>query len=379
MGTQRHALSPQDRPLRVLQVVDSLDPGGAERHVVDLALELRRRGHDVEVASSVGGALAAELAQRGVPLRPLMNDLVKRRACLNFAAQLRCLIVANRYDVVHAHIYASAVAAAVATASSGCPLIITEHTEAPWRSPEARRISRWVYQRAARLVAVSSVIGDLLHQQYQVSRTRIQVIPPAITPARVPAAPRPSQWQGRPVIGRVCRLQPEKGVDVFLHAAALVRQRIRNAHFVVIGDGPLRAALEALVNELQLRDHVELLGFRSDARALIGALDVLAVTSRSDGTPLVVFEALSAGVPVVASAVGGILDQIRDGREGLLVPPGDPDALACALVRAVSDPVLAQRLRRGAQLRAGCFSHKRMVDAIESAYRDALRSVAYRV
>ena len=375
---------PGARPLRVLQVVDSLDPGGAERHVVDLAAELVRRGHHVEVAASVGGDLAGELERQAVPWTPLMETLVKRRVSLEFAARLRRLVRGSKaggpkdggpqhggYDVVHAHLYASAVAAAHATAGSGPPLVVTEHTEAPWRSPEARRTSRWVYRRAARLLAVSSVIAEQLCQQDRVPRSRVQVVPPAITPASVPPASRPPRWQGRPLIGRVCRLQPEKGVDVFLTAAALAREQLPDARFVVVGDGPLRGELEHLARML-LGEHVELLGFRPDARALIGALDLLAVSSRSEGTPLVVFEALSAGVPVVASAVGGILDQVRDGCEGLLVPPDDPEALAGALVRAVREPGLAARLRRGARLRAERFPSSDMVDAIEAAYRNTL-------
>lgn len=371
----------------MLQVVDSLDPGGAERHVVDLAAELVRRGHHVELATSVGGALAGELEQQAVPWTPLMETLVKRRVSLEFAARLRRLVrgggfkaggsQAGGYDVVHAHLYASAVAAAHATAGSGPPLVVTEHTEAPWRSPEARRTSRWVYRRAARLLAVSSVIAEQLRQQDRVPRSRIRVIPPAITPASVPAAPRPPRWQDRPLIGRVCRLQPEKGVDVFLVAAALAREQLPDARFVVVGDGPLRGELAQLAATLRLGESVELLGFRPDARALIGALDLLAVSSRSEGTPLVVFEALSAGVPVVASAVGGIPDQVRDGREGLLVPPDDPEALAGALVRAVREPGLAARLRRGARLRAERFPSSGMVDDIEAAYRNC--PVAHRL
>lgn len=359
--------------MRVLQVVDSLDPGGAERHVVDLAAELSRRGHDVAVASSVGGVLAAELEQHGIPLLPLMPALVKRRASPAYAVRLREL--AGRYDVVHAHMYASSVAAAQATAAQPTALIVTEHTEAPWRSHEARRISRRVYRRAQRLLAVSSVIGDMLCRHDGVPRSRVRVVPPAITPGSAPPAPRPPSWQGRPVIGRVCRLQPEKGVDVFLQAAARVREQHAQARFVVIGDGPLRSELEALAGEPGLAGTVELLGFRPDARELIGALDVLAVSSRSDGTPLVVFEALSAGVPVVASRVGGIPDQVRDGREGLLVPPDDPAALAGALGRIIDDPALATRLGRAARRRAASFPHAGMVDSVESAYREAVAAV----
>jgi glycosyltransferase involved in cell wall biosynthesis len=170
----------------------------------------------------------------------------------------------------------------------------------------------------------------------------------------------------------VGRLQPEKGVDVFLRAAALVSARVPSARFVVVGDGPLRGELEALAGRLGLEGRVEFLGYRPDARELLGGLDVLAVSSRSDGAPLVVLEALTAGVPVVGSAVGGIPDQIRHGREGLLVPPGDPHALADALAALVAEPARARAMGAAGRRRARDFSHSRMVDEIEATYRDVL-------
>lgn len=373
------ASSAQNRRLRVLQVVDSLEPGGAERHVVDLAAELARRGHEVAVASSVGGVLAAELEQHGVPVFPLMPALVKRRVSPDYAAALRQVLTAGGYDVVHGHMFASSVAAARATSGQPSALVVTEHTQAPWRSREAHRVSHCVYQQADRLLAVSSVIGEELRSCGGVPRGRVSVVPPAITPSSVQPAPRPPSWQGSPVIGRVCRLQPEKGVEVFLQAAALVCERRPQARFVVIGDGPLRPELEALAGESGPAGQIEILGFRPDARELIGAMDVLAVSSRSDGTPLVVFEALSAGVPVVASRVGGIPDQIRDGREGLLVPPDDAAALAGALARVIDDRALAARLGREARARAASFPYSGMVDSVESAYRAAVVTASGRL
>jgi glycosyltransferase involved in cell wall biosynthesis len=358
--------------LNVLQVVDSLDVGGAERHVVDLATALRRRGHRVQLACSVAGPLAAELAAAGIGVRPLMPALVKRRACPEFAARLGALVRAGGFDVVHAHIHASAAAAARAIIGTGSALVLTEHTEAPWRGPLDRRVSDRVYARAGSLLAVSRAVGEMLRTQYSVAASRVQVVPPAITPEHVPPADRPLHWWGRPVVGRVCRLQPEKGVDVFLRAAALVREQVPDAVFVVVGDGPLAGELRALADELGLGASVELLGHQRGARALIGAMDVMALTSRSEGSPLVVSEALAAGVPVVASAVGGVPDQLRDEVEGLLVPPENPAALAASLLRLLRDADLTARLRRGALCRAAASSHAGMVDAVEAAYTRAL-------
>ena len=352
----------------MLQVVDSLEAGGAERHVVDLALALRRRGHAVQLACSVGGPLAPELRTADVAVHQLMPALVKRRASPEYAARLRRHVTAGRFDVVHAHIHASAVAAGQATDGTGVALVLTEHTEAPWRDALDRFFIAESYRQAVTVIAVSTPVARMLTGRFAVPRTRIRVLPPAITPPEIPPAPRPGRWRGRPLVGRVCRLQPEKGVDVFLRAAAVVREQVPDARFVVVGDGPLAARLGALAEDLGLGPAVEFLGHRPDARALIGALDVMALTSRSEGTPLVVSEALAAGVPTVCSAVGGVPDQVRHGIEGLLVRPDRPADLAAGLVRLLREPGLAARMRRAALRRATAWRHDQMVDEIEAVY-----------
>ena len=357
--------------MKVLQVVDSLDAGGAERHVVDLAVALRRRGHTVHVACSVGGPLVGELRSAGIVVHALMPALVKRRACPEFAARLRGVVRLGPFDLVHAHIHAAEVAAAAATADTGAALVLTEHTEAPWRGALDQLTIDAGFRRAAAVLAVSPAVARKLRHGDGVPQTLVHVVPPAITPARVPAL-RPDHWRHRLVTGRVCRLQPEKGVDVFLRAAALVRRSAPQAHFVVVGDGPLAGPLRTLADDLGLGGAVEFLGHRTDARALLGAFDVMALTSRSEGSPLVVSEALAAGVPVVGSAVGGVPDQVRDGVEGLLVPPDRPGELAAALLRLLDQPHLRVRLGRAGRRRARAWPHERMVDEIEGIYASAL-------
>ena len=158
------AKEPAKEHLRLLLVVDSLDFGGAERHVVDLAIALRRKGHEVTVACSVGGELSGPLQESGIAVRVLLGGLVKRRFSLAFTRKLGKLIKVGRFDLVHAHVYASASAAAVATLGLDVPLVITEHSEGSWRTWHARQISRWVYRRAKYVVAVSSPIRRLLSE-----------------------------------------------------------------------------------------------------------------------------------------------------------------------------------------------------------------------
>ena len=326
-----------DLRLRILLVCDSLDIGGAERHVIGLAAWLQRRGHDVTIACSRGGSLAGEAVASGIAVRTLTEDLVKRRVSVTYTRLLSGLVGTRRFDLVHAHMHASAAAAAVACARNGVPLVITEHSEASWRDERAWRTSRSAYRHAAHVIAVSGSIGRRLIDADRVPARRVTAIRNAIPASdAVSTEPDPLQRRFAPgdlLIGTVARLVPEKGIACFLRAAPLVLRAVPRARFVVIGDGPLREELVASAEELGIGARVRFLGARVDGPQLIAELDVLAVPSLSnEGTPLVTLEALSAGVPVVASSVGGIPEQVRGFERVALVSPGDVDALARALI-----------------------------------------------
>jgi glycosyltransferase involved in cell wall biosynthesis len=358
-----------------LLVVDSLEVGGAERHVADLALALAHRGHGVEMACSVNGALSEPLEEAGLPVRLLAPRLVKRRVELSYARGLWRLVAGRGFDLVHAHVYASAVAAAIATAGTGTPLVITEHTEALWQGRRARAISGWASRRARRMIAVTSVIRERLLERDGVPPERITVIPNAIVPDERSCAPSglPAGLRGGPVVGIIARLQPEKGVADFVRAAARVARSVPAARFAIVGDGPLRGELSALAGQLGVDDRVHFLGIRSDVRGLMDLMDVIVVPSLSEGAPLVTLEAMAAGLPVVASRVGGIPDQIRHNREGLLVPPGDPTSLGAALIELLRDPQRTISLGEAGRLRAILeFGHGTMVSRVENVYRAAL-------
>ncbi len=369
------------RPVRLLLVTDSLEVGGAERHVVDLALTLHQKGYEVTVACSVSGSLARSLEEAGVPVRPLLDRKVKRRVSLGYTRELRRLVREARFDLVHAHVYASAAAAALASLGTGVPLVLTEHTEALWQGRGARSVSRYVYWRARRVITVSSAIRRRLIERDGVHPSLITVVPNAVTTAaRTPASPPelPAGLREGPLVGVVARLQPEKGLVHFLKAAARVAPSVPEACFVVVGDGPLRGELGALTERLGLRERVHFLGFRPDAREIAALMEVLVVPSLTEGAPLVVLEAMAAGVPVVASAVGGIPHQIQHETEGLLVPPGDPDALGDALLGLLRDPAYTRSLGEAGRRRAHSeFGYETMVRRIEGVYREALgRSLA---
>jgi glycosyltransferase involved in cell wall biosynthesis len=217
------------------------------------------------------------------------------------------------------------------------------------------------------VVAVSESIAEQLRDCDDVSTDRIVVIPNAV-PAnsmRGPAAPR-----GGPLIGVVARLHPEKGVHTFLEAAAIVSRTRPEARFLVVGQGPLDIELRKLAASLEL--HSLRFVRDADARAVIPSLSMLVVPSIEEGAPLVVLEGLAAGVPLVASRVGGIPGQARHGVEALLVPAGDATGFASSLLHLLDNPQIARRLSTAGRARAEAFRHEAMTGAIARLYRESL-------
>ena len=357
---------------RILHVSDSLQIGGAERVLVGLAAGLVARGARVTVACSIGGSLAVEAERAGVDVRVLGTSLAKRRLDTAFACALTRLIVNEPPDLVHTHMFASTVAATLALQQSRIPLVVHEHSEAGWRDAEARRSSGEGYRRSAAVIAVSTAIRRRLVDVDGVPSATVHVLHNALPliPGRAAGGglPRPDG----PLVGVVARLQPEKGVAVFLRAAARLAQSVPDAGYVVIGDGPQRGMLERLAADLGVV--VTFLGFRPDAPALVGELDLLVIPSLSEGTPLVLLEGAAGGVPVVATTVGGIPEQVSDGIEGLLVRPGDDRALADACRRILADRAFGARLVAAAADRLRQADPEAAVDAVVALYAHVLRA-----
>jgi glycosyltransferase involved in cell wall biosynthesis len=231
-------------------------------------------------------------------------------------------------------------------------------------------MSRWTYRRARAVLAVSHPIRERLIEEDDVPPERVQFLSNA---ARLPSdlgpPALPPGVRGCPLVGVIARLQREKGLSIFLEAAGRVASTFPRARFLLVGDGPLRHELLCQARRLGLEGRVHFLGFRTDALGVLASLDLCVVPSLSEGAPLVVLEAMTLGVPVVATAVGGIPHQLRHNREGLLVPPGDATGLAEACIALLQNPERAQTLAEAGRVRARSqFRHEALVQHIEDLY-----------
>lgn len=270
---------------------------------------------------------------------------------------------------------------AAASVAAGLPLVITLHNLVPRLSLPLGILLRAAFRRARFVIAVSQAVADSARTVVG-DPGRLVVIPNGVDMARFAEKTLPAQNAARvalsldldaPVAVCVARLSPEKEVGTFLEAAALTLTRMPEARFLVAGDGPLRAALDHQVRILGLQKKARLLGMREDVPLLLAASDVLCLPSREEGLGIAALEAMAAGLPVVATRVGGLPEVVAEGETGLLVPARDPAALAAALESLLTNPTRARALGTAGRARAAAyFAREGMLAATDAVYRKAL-------
>lgn len=364
--------------MRVLAVLDSLSFGGAENLVTTLAAVGPQVGLEVDVLS-----LAPPTPERSAWLPVLRRaGLEPRFLGLRRLAQpdavplLARAIRAARCDVVHAHLEYSATLAPPAAALAGRRAVCTfHHTPGPLRGREAarERLAVVVANRSRGVIFVSAASRAGFAARYHSRPDRWAVLRNGVdldryrpAPAAAPAAP-PADLAipaGAPVVTVVAALRPPKGHAVALAAWPAVLAAVPEARLLLVGSGPQEAALRAQARSLAIADRVVFAGLRGDVPQLLAASTLALLPTWTEALPTALAEAAAAGVPAVASAVGGVPEVVADGSSGLLVPPGDPAALAAAVTRLLCDDG-----RRAAMGQAARALAERRFDAVRWATR----------
>jgi glycosyltransferase involved in cell wall biosynthesis len=371
--------------LKVLQVIKCLGYGGAERLLVDMvaAADPERVMYEVAYVNREQDALVPAIAALGTRVHPLGAS---NNADLRWMVAFRKLVTTRHYDVVHFHLpYAAALGQVVLSSfprSKRPGVVYTEHSL--W--DRARLVNR-IFLRASllkneRLIAVSQASYDALPDSL---RRRATTIVHGVGLSRADslvARREEMRARARSEVGMaedgllfmtVANLRPEKGYDILLEAARALADRGVPIRFAAVGRGPLSSALHARHAELALGDRFRFLGQRDDVLELMAGADVFVLASRHEGLPVVLMEATSVGLPIVATAVGGVPQVLDDEVDALLVPPGDPAALASAIERLASDPQLRARLARNARRKSSQFDMAAASRTIDDIYLQVAR------
>ena len=371
----RADVSRNDSPRRtILQIVAPGKVGGLESVVLALAAGQKRRGHNVIVAvvsdpRDGDQPFVAALAAAGVTTVPFV---LPPHAYLKERALIKELCDREQPDVVHTHGYRPDILHAASRLRRNFATVTTLHgsSRIGGNSTLHEMMQMLLLWRFDAVIAVSRQLGDHLRGTWVRSK-RLHVIPNAWND-RVPVAD-PSEARRRlklpakgVVVGWVGRLIPIKGADVFLQAVGQLTALPLTIS--VIGDGSERARLEEIARTVGLSDRVRFHGTVADAARYMSAFDVFVLSSRSEGTPVTLLEAIAAKVPVVATSVGGVPDVVGSA-EAMLVPPEDPHALAEAIHSVIQDPAAATRRVEAAGHRLYAnFGMERWVDAHDRLY-----------
>jgi glycosyltransferase involved in cell wall biosynthesis len=350
--------------------------GGLERVVQALAAGQRRRGHEVHVAALIGAAwdgaeFAASLEDAGVSVH---RCRVRPWSVARERRFVRNLCLREHPQIVHTHGYRPDIVDSGVARHLRIPTLSTEHGMS--RMGGRTAVYEWLQMRCFRrfqaVVAVARPIAAALVAA-GVASERIHLVPNAWASAgdlldRASARRQLGLPADGYVIGWVGRLIGAKGADVFLQAVAALGDA--SVQVALIGDGPERERLEALSRSLALEDRARFFGELPDAASVFRAFDVFVLSSRTEGTPIVLFEAIAAGVPVIATSVGGVPDVLGEGG-GCLVPAEDPEALARALGELQCAPALGrERAARAARRLHERYALEPWLDCYEALYRE---------
>jgi len=368
--------------LRVVQIIPVLAFGGLERVATTLSVGLAGRVERIVVCSAGaagytgGDPLEHELKEAGVEIRVIPRPAP--RTPVRFARSLVALarvLRDERPDVIHAHNPAAAAAAAIArrlTRRRDAAIVTTHHGVQEERTRNAVRL---LEASSDMVVGIGpTVTRDLRAAGLPEDRSATVFNAIEVHITREPAEIRREfDAEDAELVVNVGRYVEEKNQGLLLDAVALLRETRPRLRALVIGYGHLEPNLREHAKRLGLDGVVTLTGPRQDAVAIVAAADAFAMTSASEGLGLVVLEAMAVGCPVVATAVGGVLDIVRDDETGLLVPDGDAKALAEALGRLLDDAALRRRLAEQARrLAEREFSVKGMVEQYEAVYESVV-------
>jgi glycogen(starch) synthase len=376
--------------------------GGLARHVEGLSRALASLGHEVHVvtldfpgapAEESSGSLYVHRVAVGVPA-PSFHTWV---LLFNHFFEKRAGQLARQYgspEVVHMHDWLTASGGVAVKHLLRVPLVMTFHSTESSRSsssgsPESSMVEGlewWGSYEAARVVAVSNWMRSEVVSEFKIPPEKAVSIPNAVDIAKyekqVDVAAARSRWHvgpGEKLVTAVGRLTSQKGFDDLIKAYPKIRRSVPNARLLVVGDGYMRGELEALAEREEVKEGTTFAGFVSDPDLVeaVKASDAVVVPSRFEPFGIIALEAMAAGVPVVVSRVGGLAEIVDDSVDGLEVEPNNPDSIADATVRVLSDSALASRLAAKASEKVRTFSWESSARKTLEAYEDARRESRY--
>lgn len=387
---------PRDGLIRICHIITRLDRGGSSDNTLLTVLGLQGKGFQFCVLKGPGepgeppSPLERKAVDRGIEvvLCPHLVRPIRAGADLRAMNGIHRFLKNRRFDIVHTHTSKAGILGRIAARRARVPALVhTPHGHVfygyfgPLRSRLYLGLERWAARFTDRIVTLTER-GRQEHLALGVGRPGQHVVIPSGLPIenffpdperRRRARERLAIAPGTPVIGTVGRLTAIKEQKTLLEAACRLRHRHPGLVALLVGDGELRDDLEERAGRLGLGETVRFLGWRTDVPELLNALDAFVLCSRNEGMGRALVEAMASGLPAVATGVGGIPDLVRDGENGLLIPAGDPDALAEAVGRLLASPEARRAIGQKARESSAEYSVEEMNRRLEKLYRELHR------
>lgn len=362
-------------PAKVLYVIGQLGVGGGERQLYQLIEGLDRSRYEAEVVSfRRGGQLEKEFAA----LCPVHVLHKTRSTELKVLASLAMLIRRVRPAILHTYLFPSNWRGALAGRAGRAPVTVQfVGNLGVWMGPVRRAMERWATRAADAVIYEAPRIGRFLEERIKVRPDRLAMIPNGVNlevyhpPEDGPGPLRRELWpeDGLRIVGAVMSLLPKKNPMLLVEAAARVLREEPSARFFIAGDGPLRAEVQARIDQLGIGRSFRLLGIRRDVPEIFRNIDALALCSDREGCPNVVLEAMASSLPVVATEAGGTDQLVRDGVTGRMVPIREVEPFTQALLEIVKNPGRAREMgQEGLRTVRERFSLEKMVQTTQSLY-----------
>ncbi|MGQ9682224.1 MAG: glycosyltransferase [Anaerolineae bacterium] len=365
--------SEDSSPCHVLEVVGNAVVGGMERHVQLLTQRLVQLGFRITAICPFESGFTQALRS---------NDCRVHITMLEEALEWRSLLMAaecirrQQVQLVHCHLFNATLLGSLAGALAGVPVVVTEHGMN--LSPELVALLRLTGGHLITVCTAAQVLGLALG----LSEEQMSLIPNGVDTEHFRPDTHGGAFRARlqvppdvPLVGMVARLSREKGPDLFVHAASMVAAVRPDAHFCLVGEGPLRAELLHTIRGLGLERRIHLVGLMADTRPVYPALDVVCLASRQEGQPLTLLEAMACGRPVAATSVGGTPELVQMGETGWLVAQGDMRGMAERILWLLDNPARAIEMgRAGRQRVVEHFDVRTQASAVGRLFRRLVES-----
>jgi sugar transferase (PEP-CTERM/EpsH1 system associated) len=367
--------------VNVLHLITELDTGGAQTALLRLLTGLDRDRFSSTVACLYNGdgAVAQRIRALGVPVTDLGMTAKWRWDAL---WRLCRLLRREHPTILHTWMFHANFAGRIVGRLARVPIVVTSRRNVNIGGTLREFLNRWTARLADRVIAVCEMARQAEIERARVSPDKVVTIHNGVDTREFVALDARAATRARrafgipagaPLVGAAGRLHRQKGFADLITALAQVRERFPAVRLLLVGDGELRGDLEAHAQALGLSEVVVFAGLRTDIPEILAGLDLFALPSLWEGLPNVVLEAMAAGLPVAATAVGGTPEIVVDGVTGILVPPQDPEVLAQAITRLLGDPGLRHRMGQAGQERvAQRFTVERMVEQTERLYERLL-------